>query len=79
MCIISHQRNGEFEDWDVQSHSNNNQSYLVTLDHEEGTVYCTCPHFQYRLQTERFGGARLDDNEHHCKHILEVLSNGKEE
>lgn len=48
--------------------------YLVTVDHEEQTCYCTCPDFQYRKQTEKFGGAKLTDVSNQCKHIREVLN-----
>lgn len=58
----------------VQSQSQEGLDYGVDINFDEGTCYCDCPHFQYRLQTERFGGAKLDDNEHHCKHIQEVLN-----
>lgn len=47
--------------------------YLVTVDHEEETVQCDCPDFKYRKRTERFGGAKLDDKEHHCKHIKAAI------
>ena len=62
----------DFMIYNDKSHS----EYLVTIDKEEGTVYCTCPDFKYRKDNLRFGGARLDDTANHCKHIREVL-NGK--
>lgn len=74
MCIISHQRNGEFEDWDVESQSSPDKHYLVTLDHDEKTVYCTCPDFKYRRDNLKFGGAKLDDTANHCKHIKKILN-----
>lgn len=49
------------------------QEYMVTIDKEERTVYCTCPHFQYRLQNQKFGGVKIEDTEHHCKHIKKTL------
>ena len=61
----------DFMIYNDKSHS----EYLVTIDKEQGTVYCTCPDFKYRRQTERFGGAKLDDKEHHCKHIKKVMEN----
>ena len=62
-----------FSDFMIYNDETHNE-YLVTIDKEERTVYCTCPHFQYRLQTEEFGGAKLEDTNHHCKHIKEVLN-----
>ena len=48
--------------------------YLVQIDHEEGTVKCNCPDFKFRKETERFGGAKLEDKQHHCKHIKKILN-----
>ena len=48
--------------------------YLVTVDHEEGTVKCDCPDFTFRRMNTKHGGARLDDPAHHCKHIKEALN-----
>lgn len=79
MVILSHNRAGEFEDWDVQSQSSPDKVYLVTMDHDEKTVHCDCPDFQYRKNVLRFGGAKLTDVNNHCKHIKEILkevSNG---
>ena len=76
MFILSHKKYGEWEDFEVNSESSPNTSYLVTIDHDEKTCYCTCPDFQYRKDNLKFGGAKLDDEDHHCKHIKEVL-NGK--
>ena len=73
MCILKHERNGEFEDWDVESQSSPDKTYLVTVDHDEKTVYCTCPDFKYRKDNLKFGGAMLDDVNNHCKHIKRVL------
>ena len=56
-----------------KSHS----EYLVQVDHEDGTVKCDCPDFTYRRMNTEYGGARLDDKEHHCKHIREVLDGSK--
>lgn len=53
--------------------------YLVTVDHEEQTVKCDCPDFKYRKENLRYGGAKLDDVNNHCKHIKKILkevSNG---
>lgn len=48
--------------------------YLVQIDKEDKTVKCDCPDFKFRKETERFGGAKLEDKQHHCKHIKEVLN-----
>ena len=73
--IILLAENREWALYQVRSFSND-LSYGVDIDKEEGTVYCSCPHFQYRLQTEKWGGAKLEDTSHHCKHIKEVLNEG---
>ena len=54
MKITSFLRNEYWEDWYVQSKEN---QYLVTIDLVEGTMYCTCPDYQYN----------------HCKHMKYVL------
>ena len=64
-----------FSDWIVYN-DETHREYLVTVDHEDDTCYCTCPDFQYRKQTEKFGGAKSDDNSHHCKHIRQVIACG---
>ena len=74
MFILSHKKYGEFEDFDVSSESSPNTSYLVTIDHDEETCYCTCPDFRYRKDNLKFGGAKLEDSEHHCKHIKFALN-----
>ena len=53
------------------------QEYLVQVDHEEQTVKCDCPDFKFRKENLQFGGAKLEDTEHHCKHIREVLEDEK--
>lgn len=65
--------NEEYAFYRVKSFSDDNMDYGVDIDKVEGTVFCDCPHFINRLQTEKWGGARIDDSEHHCKHIREVL------
>ena len=72
--IFSSEYYDDFMIYNDKSHS----EYLVTIDKEQGTVYCTCPDFKYRKDNLKFGGARLDDTKNHCKHIREVL-NGKAE
>lgn len=64
--------NEEYAFYRVQSESDEDISYGVDIDKVEETCFCDCPDFKYRKQTERFGGARLDDPEHHCKHIRAV-------
>ena len=73
MFILSHKKYGEYEDFEVASQSSPNTSYLVTVDHDEKTCYCTCPDFHYRKDNLKFGGAKLDDNQNHCKHIKAAL------
>ena len=74
MFILSHKKYGEYEDFEVASQSSPNTSYLVTIDHDEKTCYCTCPDFRYRKDNLKFGGAKLGDVNNHCKHIREVLN-----
>ena len=73
MFILSHKKYGEYEDFEVNSESSPNTSYLVTIDHDEKTCYCTCPDFHYRKDNLKFGGARLDDVNNHCKHLRKIL------
>lgn len=61
-----------FSDWLVYNDETHNE-YLVTVDYEDNTVNCDCPDFKFRRQTEKWGGAKIDDPIHHCKHIKEVL------
>ena len=68
--IFSSDYYDDFMIYNDKSHT----EYLVTIDKEQGTVYCTCPDFRYRKDNLKFGGARLDDTENHCKHIREVLN-----
>ena len=77
MFILSHKKYGEYEDFEVSSESSPNTSYLCTIDHDEQTCYCTCPDFQYRKQTEKYGGAKIEDNKNHCKHIRKVIKYGQ--
>ena len=76
MFILSHKKYGEYEDFEVSSQSSPNTSYLVTVDHDEKTCYCTCPDFKYRRDNLKFGGARLDDVNNHCKHLRLILKEG---
>jgi len=57
----------------VRSDSNPNISYGVDIDKQEGTVFCDCPDFRFRKQTEKYGGANINDKRNHCKHITEIL------
>ena len=72
--IILLAENEEYALYRVKSHSNHNISYGVDIDKREGTVFCDCPDFIYRRQTEKWGGSQLVDVEHHCKHVTQVLS-----
>ncbi|MBQ6629533.1 MAG: hypothetical protein IJH65_12065 [Methanobrevibacter sp.] len=58
----------------VKSSSDPDLTYGVDIDKREGTVFCDCPDFIYRRQTEKWGGSQLVDVEHHCKHVTQVLS-----
>lgn len=60
----------------VNSHTKEGLDYGVDINFDEGTCYCDCPHFRNRLQTEKYGGAKITDKKHHCKHIREVLRDG---
>lgn len=71
--IILLAENEEYALYRVKSHSNPNISYGVDIDKVEGTCICDCPDFIYRKQTERFGGSKLDDADHQCKHSKQVL------
>ncbi len=61
-----------FSDWLVYNDKKHTE-YLVTVDHEEGTVKCDCPDFKFRKQNQEYGCAKLWDTEHHCKHIKAAL------
>lgn len=71
--IICLAENDEYAFYRVQSDSNPNLSYGVDIDKVEGTILCECPDFIYRKQTERWGGAMMDDEDHRCKHVRQVL------
>lgn len=71
--IILLAENEECALYRVKSHSNPELSYGVDIDKVEGTCFCDCPDFIYRKQTERHGGAKVDDNDHKCKHVRQVL------
>lgn len=81
MKITSFISNEYWEDYYLLN-DKETQEYLVSIDKEERTIYCTCPDFQYRKDNLRFGGSLLNDTENHCKHqqyilkIREVLQNG---
>lgn len=67
-----------FSDWIVYNDKSHSE-YLVTVDHEEGTVKCDCPDFKFRKQNQPYGCVKLEDTDNHCKHIKEILkevSNG---
>lgn len=71
--IICLAENEEYALYRVQSDSNPNLSYGVDIDKVEGTVLCECPDFIFRKQTEKWGGARLNNPNHQCKHVKQVL------
>ena len=73
MVILSHNKIGDFEDWEVQSHSSTN-SYICSVDREDNYVFCSCPHFIYRLSRNYTDSlVPLEDIHNHCKHLKEVL------
>ena len=61
-----------FSDWIVYNDKSNSE-YLVTVDHEEGTVKCNCPDFKFRRQNQEYGCVKLGDNDNYCKHIRKAL------
>ena len=61
-----------FSDWIVYNDETHGE-YLVSVDHEEGTVQCDCPDFKFRKENLQFGGAKLEDVNNHCKHIRRCL------
>ena len=61
-----------FSDWIVYNDKSNSE-YLVTVDHEEGTVKCDCPDFKFRRQNQEYGCVKLEDTDNHCKHIRKAL------
>lgn len=61
-----------FSDWIVYNDDKHTE-YLVTVDHEEGTVKCDCPDFKFRKQNQKYGCAKLWDTANHCKHIRAAL------
>lgn len=61
-----------FEDlkiYQVFSDSSNN-SYICSID-EEGHVFCSCPHFTYRLSKEKL--VKIEQTDKHCKHLKRIL------
>lgn len=66
-----------FSDWLVYNDKKHTE-YLVTVDHEEGTVKCDCPDFKFRKQNQEYGCVKIEDTENHCKHIRKALG-GKHE
>lgn len=50
------------------------QEYLVTVDHEEGTVKCDCADFKFRKQSGPYGCVKIEDEKRHCKHIRRCLN-----
>ena len=66
-----------FSDWIVYNDKSHSE-YLVTVDHEEGTVKCDCPDFKFRRQNQEYGCVKIEDTDNHCKHIRKALG-GKHE
>ena len=73
--IFSNELYDDFIIYNDESHN----EYLVTIDKEEETVYCTCPDFKYRKDNLKFGGAKIDDVNNHCKHIKKVMEGMNEQ
>ena len=65
-------KSDEYQDYLIHN-DETDKEYLVTIDNEEQSCYCTCPDFKYRKDNLKFGGAKLEDVEHHCKHIRLTL------
>ena len=62
-----------FSDWLVYNDEKHTE-YLVTVDHEEGTVKCDCPDFKFRKQSGPYGCVKIEDTVNHCKHIKKILN-----
>lgn len=62
-----------FSDWIIYNDKSHSE-YLVTVDHEEGTVKCDCPDFKFRRQNQKYGCVKIGDKDNYCKHIKEVLN-----
>ena len=62
-----------FSDW-ILYNDEKHTEYLVSVDHEEGTVKCDCPDFKFRRQNQKYGCVKLGDTDNYCKHIKEVLN-----
>lgn len=61
-----------FTDWIIYNDEKHTE-YLVTVDHEEGTVKCDCPDFKFRRQNQEYGCVKIEDTDNHCKHIRKAL------
>ncbi len=61
-----------FSDWIVYNDERHTE-YLVTVDHEEGTVKCDCPDFKFRRQNQKYGCVKIGDTDNYCKHIKNAL------
>lgn len=72
MDFLQFNRNSYWEDYILRT-DKKSRSHLVTIDLKEETVHCDCEDFKYRRQHLKFGGAKLDDSDNHCKHIKSVL------
>ena len=65
-----------FTDYLVYNDKSHNE-YLVTIDHEEGTVKCDCPDFKFRRQNQKYGCVKIGDVNNYCKHIRKTLGGNK--
>ncbi|MBR5504412.1 MAG: hypothetical protein IKV87_08230 [Methanobrevibacter sp.] len=72
MIIEKISKNDEWEDYFIFSTSSK-KHYIVTFDLKENTVFCDCEDMKYRRQNLKFGGVKISDKDHHCKHIKKVL------
>ena len=66
---------------EVSSHTNPDTKYLVAYDSGYDELFCSCPHFLYRLSRDkkRYKPVHLEDRNHHCKHLDEFVWMHKED
>ena len=60
---------------EVSSHSNPDVKYIVAYDSSFDELFCSCPHFLYRLSRDKhqYRPVHLKDGSHHCKHLDEFV------
>ncbi|MDO5827266.1 MAG: hypothetical protein Q4Q19_03290 [Methanobrevibacter sp.] len=75
MCISNLVQSGEEIYGEVSSHTNPDTKYLVAYDSGYDELFCSCPHFLYRLSRNKsqYRPVHLDDTAHHCKHLQELI------